>query len=87
MDDFYAINAAKTEFRDSFNSSDASRLLALVDVEFVNFSDGEPSEFGQAGLDTLRQQQPGSMKSSFHRSFRNLKNGRSFSNSEILDVP
>ena len=54
MDDLYAINAAKTEFRDSFNSSDAFRLLAIADPDFVNFSDGEPSEFGQAGLDTLR---------------------------------
>lgn len=54
MDDLYAINAAKTEFRDGFNSSDASRLLALADADFVDFSDGEPSEFGQAGLDTLR---------------------------------
>jgi ketosteroid isomerase-like protein len=56
MDDFYEINAAKTEFRDSFNSSDASRLLALADADFVNFSDGQPSEFGQAGLNTLRLQ-------------------------------
>jgi ketosteroid isomerase-like protein len=50
----HGINEAKTEFRDSFNSSDASRLLALADADFVNFSDGEPSEFGQTGLDTLR---------------------------------
>lgn len=29
MDKLYAINAAKTEFRDCFNLGDSSRLLAL----------------------------------------------------------
>ena len=54
MDDLYAINAAKTEFRDCFNFSDASRLLAIADPDFVNFSDGQPSEFGKSGLDALK---------------------------------
>jgi ketosteroid isomerase-like protein len=54
MDDLYAINAAKTEFRDSFNFSDVSRLLAIADPDFVNFSDSQPSEFGRAGLESLK---------------------------------
>jgi ketosteroid isomerase-like protein len=54
MDELYAINAAKTEFRDCFNFADASRLLAIVDPELVNFSDGQPSEFGKTGLDALK---------------------------------
>ena len=54
MDDLYAINAAKTEFREAFNSGDVSVLLALADPDVVNFSDGHPSEFGESGLDALR---------------------------------
>ena len=54
MDDLYAINAAKTEFREGFNLADASRILAIADPDLVNFSDGQPSEFGESGLDALK---------------------------------
>ncbi len=54
MDDLYAINAAKSEFRDCFNFSDVSRLLAIADPDLVNFSDGQPCEFGMSGLDALK---------------------------------
>jgi len=54
MDDLYAINAVKSEFRDCFNLSDASRLLAIADPDLVNFSDGHPCEFGMTGLDALK---------------------------------
>ena len=54
MDDLYAINAAKTEFREGFNLADASRILAVADPDLVNFSDGQPSEFGGGGLDALK---------------------------------
>ena len=54
MDDLYAINTAKTEFREAFNCGDVSVLLALADPDLVNFSDGHPSEFGDSGLDALR---------------------------------
>jgi ketosteroid isomerase-like protein len=54
MDDLYAINAAKTEFRECFNLGDASRLLAIADPDLVSFSDGAPSEFGETGLEALR---------------------------------
>lgn len=54
MDDLYAINTAKTEFRDCFNFLDASRLLAIADADLVNFSDGQPCEFGMSGLDALK---------------------------------
>jgi len=54
MDDLYAINAAKSEFRDCFNLSDVSRLLAIADPDLVNFSDGQPCEFGMSGLDALK---------------------------------
>jgi len=49
MDDLYAINAAKGEFRDCFNFSDVSRLVAIADPEMVNFSDGQPCGFRRGG--------------------------------------
>lgn len=54
MDELYAINVAKSEFRDSFNLSDPSRVLAIVDPQLVNFSDGQPSEFGESGLESFK---------------------------------
>src|ERR1700741_51506 len=45
MDDLYAINQAKTEYRDAFNLGDVQRILALANPELVNFSDGQPREF------------------------------------------
>ena len=54
MDDFFAINAAKTEFRECFNLGDASRVLAIADADLVSFSDGQPSEFGASGLEALK---------------------------------
>src|SRR5216683_2461035 len=54
MDDLYAINAAKSEFRECFNLADTSRMLAIADPDLVNFSDGQPSEFGEGGLDALK---------------------------------
>jgi ketosteroid isomerase-like protein len=54
MDDLYAINAAKTEFREGFNLGDSSRVLAIADPDLVSFSDGAPSEFGGSGLEVLK---------------------------------
>ncbi len=48
-DDLYAVNVAKTKFRECFNSSDVSKLLAIADPDLVSFCDGEPSEFGESG--------------------------------------
>jgi len=54
MDDLYAINTAKSAFRDCFNCSDPARLLAIADPDLVDFADGAPSGFGQSGLDALQ---------------------------------
>jgi ketosteroid isomerase-like protein len=54
MDDLYTINVAKSEFRDSFNFSDVAKLLAIADPDLVNFSDGQPCEFGGSGLEALK---------------------------------
>jgi ketosteroid isomerase-like protein len=53
MDDLFAINTAKTEFRECFNLGDVSRVLAVADPDLVSFSDGQPSEFGGSGLEAL----------------------------------
>ncbi len=39
MDDLYAINAAKTQFRDCFNFADMSRLLAIADPDLQDVAD------------------------------------------------
>jgi ketosteroid isomerase-like protein len=54
MDNLYAINAAKSEFREGFNLADTSRVLAIADPDLVNFSNGQPSEFGESGLNALK---------------------------------
>jgi len=54
MDNLFAINAAKTEFRECFNLGDASRMLAIADLDLVSFSDGQPSEFCTSGLEALK---------------------------------
>src|ERR1700688_975595 len=54
MDDLYAINAVKTEFRECFNLGDISKLLAIADPDLVSFTDGAPSEFGESGLNVLK---------------------------------
>ena len=54
MDDLFAINAAKTEFREGFNLGDVSRVLAIADPDLVSFSDCQPSEFGVSGLEALK---------------------------------
>ena len=53
MDNLYAINVAKTEFREGFNLGDAARILAITDPDLVNFSSEQPSGFGKSGLDHL----------------------------------
>jgi ketosteroid isomerase-like protein len=55
MDDLYAINAAKTEFREAFNQGDACRIIAIADPDLINFSDGQPSEFGESGLESFKR--------------------------------
>ena len=54
MDDLYAINVAKSEFREGFNLGNVSRVMAIADSDLVSFSDGQPSEFGASGLDALK---------------------------------
>jgi ketosteroid isomerase-like protein len=53
MNDLFAINTAKSEYRDAFNFGDVNRIRAIADPDIVVFQDGEPSAFGMDGLDEL----------------------------------
>ena len=56
MDDLYAINSAKTEFREAFNTGDPERLIALLDPAFVYMPDGVPTANGVGAADAIRAQ-------------------------------
>jgi ketosteroid isomerase-like protein len=54
MDDIYRINAAKTEFREAYNTGDVDRLLAVfADDGFTSMSEGAPSQFGGGARSSL----------------------------------
>ena len=54
MDDVYAINVAKTEFREAYNTGNAERLLALIDSGLIDLSNGRSSGYGERGKAALR---------------------------------
>ena len=55
MDDTYAINVAKTEYREGFNTGDADRVVSVFAPEFTDNSDGRPSRYGADAPIKLRQ--------------------------------
>ena len=54
MDDVYAINLAKTEIREGYNTADPDRLLAVADEGLIDFSDHRQSSYSQCGKAALR---------------------------------
>ena len=56
MDDLYAINSAKTEFREAFNTGDPERLIALLDPAFVYMPEGASFTIGTEAADAIRAQ-------------------------------
>jgi ketosteroid isomerase-like protein len=56
MDDLYAINFAKTEFREAFNTGDAERFIALLDPAFVYMPDGVSTANAGDAVDAIRAQ-------------------------------
>ena len=56
MDDTYLISAAKTEYREGYNSGDIERVLSVFADSFTNMSDGDASFFGGEGRESLREQ-------------------------------
>jgi hypothetical protein len=56
MDDSYAINIAKTEFREGYNTGDIERIAALFRPSgFSDMSHGVPSKYGAEAVAVLRQ--------------------------------
>ena len=54
MDDTYAINVAKTEYREGFNTGEVERVLSVFAPEFTDNSDGRPSRYGKDAPIKLR---------------------------------
>ena len=54
MDDVYAINLAKTEIREGYNTADPDRLLAVADEGLIDFSDHRQTSYSQCGKAALR---------------------------------
>lgn len=80
MDDLYAINVAKTEFREAFNHDDPSRILEIADPGLINFSDRQPSEFGESGW----RPSSGDWKNSLQTTPLNCPSSRSKSASNLM---
>jgi ketosteroid isomerase-like protein len=45
MDDVYAINVAKTLYRDGYNSADVERVVSVFAPQFTDMSDGRPNRY------------------------------------------
>jgi ketosteroid isomerase-like protein len=56
VDDLYAINIAKTEFRDAFNTGDMPGLVSVLAPDVVAFSARRPCAFGAGVAETLAAQ-------------------------------
>ncbi len=54
MDDLYAINVAKTEFREAYNTGDGDRIARLADDGMVEAAHGRQWGFGGDGISALR---------------------------------
>src|ERR1700758_2321655 len=54
MDDVYAINVAKSNYREGFNTADAGRVLSTFAPQFTDMSDGRPSRYGGDAAVKLR---------------------------------
>jgi ketosteroid isomerase-like protein len=55
VSDIYAINVAKTEFREGYKTGNVDRILAVFDQGgFSDMSEGEPSKYGLAAVSALR---------------------------------
>ncbi|HWZ44393.1 MAG TPA: nuclear transport factor 2 family protein [Candidatus Saccharimonadales bacterium] len=53
-EDQYAILAAKTNYREAYNTGDVERLLSVFAPEFTDCSDGEPTFYGDEAPRALR---------------------------------
>jgi ketosteroid isomerase-like protein len=55
MDDKYAINVAKTVYREAHEQADVEKLLSVFGTDgFTDMSAGQPSKYGQEARNVLR---------------------------------
>jgi len=54
MDDTYAINVAKSHYREGFNTEDVERVLSAFAPEFTDMSAGRPNRYGADAPPKLR---------------------------------
>ncbi len=55
MEDRLAINLAKTELREGFNTGDVDRVLAVFQDSFTDWSHGSPGKYGSESRSVLKQ--------------------------------
>ena len=56
MNDVYAINVAKTDFREGYNTGDINRLMATFQPDgFTDMSEAEPSKYGSEAIAVWRK--------------------------------
>jgi ketosteroid isomerase-like protein len=55
MDDVYAINVAKSNYREGFNTADVERVLSAFAPEFRDMSDARPTRSGADAAAKLRR--------------------------------
>src|SRR5271157_4230394 len=55
MDDVYAINVAKSHYREGFNTADVERVLSAFAPEFTDMSDSRPTRYRADAAAKLRR--------------------------------
>ena len=55
MDDVYAINVAKSNYREGFDTADVERVLSAFAPEFTDMSDSRPSRYRADAATKLRR--------------------------------
>ena len=55
MDDVYAINVAKSNYREGFNTADVERVLSVFAPEFTDMSDSSPTRYRADAAVKLRR--------------------------------
>jgi len=55
MDDVYAINVAKSNYREGFNTADVERVLSAFAPEFTDMSDSRPTRYRADAAVKLRR--------------------------------
>ena len=54
MDDLYAINVAKTHFREAYNSGNVELLTRIMDSDVIDYSDNRRSAYSDGARTAIR---------------------------------